>query len=97
MSAQKKTENDRMNSIEKKLSAVSGRVHQCERALRIIGEEFQKQHLSEGFCRSWARRANSLSNSMRDIRHSLKVHGGEFDREPYISDPDNDYQWRSED
>ncbi|MDQ3754040.1 MAG: hypothetical protein M3371_04840, partial [Acidobacteriota bacterium] len=61
-----------------------------ERAVRIIGLEFQKNHLTEEGAKKWARRANSLSNAMREVRSHLKRY--EFDREPHFVDPENDWQ-----
>lgn len=97
MPTTKKTDGDRLNAIEKKLGALGDRIHNCEKVVRIVGEEFQKNHLSEQVARKWARRANSLSNAMREVNRSLKRYGNEFDKEPHMDDPENDYRWKSDD
>lgn len=79
----------RVSELEQELSITKDRLLQTERALRIIGKEFIKSHLSEDAAKKWAARANSLSNTMREVLCNLKKHGNEFDNSPhYISEKD---------
>lgn len=85
------TSDDRIARLEKQLAETRDRCLQLERVVRIIGRDFEKGHLSEDHARKWARRANSLSNAMREVRGHLKKYGNEFDREPHFTDPEKDY------
>lgn len=78
---------DRLKRLELRAASNRDRILLCERALRIIGLEFEKSHLTEAQAMEWAGRAHHLHNTMRDIRSSIGKHGNEFDRAPHFTDP----------
>ena len=81
---------DRLFKLEEQHKEIRDRCLQLERAVRVIGCEFKKTHLSEDAARKWALRANSLSNAMREVREHLKRYGNEFDKAPHFIDPGDD-------
>lgn len=88
---QKEPETD-IQRLRREVGALKDRCLYLERAMRIIGQEFKKTHLSEIAAEKWAKRANHLSNAMAGICSSLKRYGNEFDKPPYMIEPDNDWQ-----
>lgn len=70
---------------------LTNRVLQLERVIRVLGWDWLQQHATEEAHRKAARRAHSMSNSMREVRDHLKRYGNEFDKEPHMPDPHRDY------
>lgn len=81
------TAEDRCARLEKRVSTLADRCLYLERVIRIIGLEFEKQHLTESAARDWAARANHLHHAMSAVRRSINRYGNEFDRQPHFTDP----------
>lgn len=77
-----------VDELRNSIASLAGRVHQLERAVRVLGTTSQRDHMTEGQLRESVRAAHSLSNAMREIKRNIQEHGDEFDREPYLPDPD---------
>jgi|WetSurMetagenome_2_1015567.scaffolds.fasta_scaffold175117_1 hypothetical protein len=90
MTTKKNKNEDPVIRVILEIAVLKDRIQNLERALRIIGREFEKTHLSGIAAHKWASRAIHLSNAMRAIRTSIRRNGNELDKPPYLPDPEKD-------